>query len=598
MVLRDAGAVLTGPSPVLRTLRRCRAWRRLRRTALAGNRQCNEWSGRRRLSHTTSRPESWYQDAPRSARCTEAHFWGSADNGRLGLSRPAVYADPDCSGLGLCQGTPTAVGPFAAPIRDVALGAAHSLVLLQDGSVWASGLAADGQLGHAADVRGDEATAETVDTALTHWTSGWTRMLAATHDLWREWRAERRQRRSRWAPQRIQLPGVSGRVCSVAAGAAHSVLVTDAGEVYTLGRGSSGQLGVLERCADGSRWPPSRLQQPRRVDTLADAGVHVVAAAAGNDFTLVLGRDGSVYGFGAMRFGQLGIPAGEGELLEVASGTRILPLPRRLWTLAGEPVTSIVAGPSSAAAILQRSGRALAWGHLPHGTEREPQPVPALPGRVQRIALGYAHALALVQAEGTHSTLYAWGNNENGCLGVEHADQPLPPDVVDDGSRFLLGDSNALARAVSVTVPLRNRRETFSDIAAGFKTSYAVTCNAADRSIHLYSWGCGLSGALGMGLGRRRPPTTAAEGTEPSQKPPAVLLKGTAMSPVGSVDLWQPMHAACWQLRDVPGEGVAEEGSDAARAVSCCDWSAHVVAGFQFGAVFVRRKSASVDGAE
>ena len=51
-------------------------------------------------------------------------------------------------------------------------------------------------------------------------------------------------------PTRVVLPAGSGRVVSVSAGYAHTVLRDDRGLVYTLGQNENGQLGLGAGAAD------------------------------------------------------------------------------------------------------------------------------------------------------------------------------------------------------------------------------------------------------------------------------------------------------------------------------------------------------------
>jgi alpha-tubulin suppressor-like RCC1 family protein len=84
----------------------------------------------------------------------------------------------------------------------------------------------------------------------------------------------------------------TGEAGTVAAGAAHTVLVTPAGQVWTWGQNSSGQLG------DGTT-------TPRRVPTPI-AMADVVAVAAGAHHTLFLTSQGTVWAVGRNTDGQLG----------------------------------------------------------------------------------------------------------------------------------------------------------------------------------------------------------------------------------------------------------------------------------------------------
>ena len=89
------------------------------------------------------------------------------------------------------------------------------------------------------------------------------------------------------------LQGV--RVCQVAAGGSHSVVVAEDGRVLTFGWGSSGQLGHGD-------------QQDQLVPKVVGAlqGARVCQVAAGMMHSMVLAEDGRVLTFGAGRYGRLG----------------------------------------------------------------------------------------------------------------------------------------------------------------------------------------------------------------------------------------------------------------------------------------------------
>jgi alpha-tubulin suppressor-like RCC1 family protein len=95
-------------------------------------------------------------------------------------------------------------------------------------------------------------------------------------------------------PQPItELQGM--RLSAVACGAEHSLVVTSAGRLYTFGEGSSGALGHGDRCSQPI---------PRMVEGLQ--GIHVTSVAVGGNHSLVLSVAGVVYSVGSMLRGMLG----------------------------------------------------------------------------------------------------------------------------------------------------------------------------------------------------------------------------------------------------------------------------------------------------
>ncbi|XP_026187943.1 protein RCC2 homolog isoform X2 [Mastacembelus armatus] len=99
-----------------------------------------------------------------------------------------------------------------------------------------------------------------------------------------------------WGPHRygclndVQVSCVVSGPC-----AAHSLLMTTEGKLWSWGRNDKGQLGHGDT---------KRLEAPKLIEALGD---HViVAAACGRNHTLALTEDGTAYSFGENKLGQLG----------------------------------------------------------------------------------------------------------------------------------------------------------------------------------------------------------------------------------------------------------------------------------------------------
>ncbi|MDR1816703.1 MAG: M12 family metallo-peptidase [Puniceicoccales bacterium] len=154
--------------------------------------------------------------------------------------------------------------PAAIPaVAEIAAGGAHSLLLATDGSLWAAGDNAFGQLG--ADTGGADFSAVFV---------------------------------------RVAVPENTA-VTAVAAGARHTLLITDGGDLYGCGDNSDGQLGA----------DPAALPRAARPVLIAR---NVIAAAAGGAHTLFTDRAGTVFAVGANTLGQLGDGGGTERNFEPA----------------------------------------------------------------------------------------------------------------------------------------------------------------------------------------------------------------------------------------------------------------------------------------
>jgi alpha-tubulin suppressor-like RCC1 family protein len=168
----------------------------------------------------------------------------------------------------------------------------------------------------------------------------------------------------------IQIAAGTGSAMAVRVQARRgSVLRT----VWTWGNNSFGQLG------DGTTTDSATPVEVSGINVPA-----VTAISAGGGFSMVLGWDGSVWGWGANVYGELG------------TGTTTTEL-RPVQILDGA-VTAISAGESDALALL-RGGSVLAWGtglFGPGTSSLTPKVVPSLAG-VTQISAGADDSLAVHQ---------------------------------------------------------------------------------------------------------------------------------------------------------------------------------------------------------
>jgi len=160
--------------------------------------------------------------------------WGLNADGQLGTGTTAAQASPVQVGAGQLW-------------QQVETGASHSLALRADGTLWTWGQNADGQLG-------------TGTTA------------------------------SQLSPVQV-APAATWR--SVAAGTAHSLAVRADGTLWAWGQNADGQLGTGTTTTQTS-------------PTQVDPATNWVAAAGGTSFSLGLRADGSPWAWGANDNGQLG----------------------------------------------------------------------------------------------------------------------------------------------------------------------------------------------------------------------------------------------------------------------------------------------------
>ena len=347
-----------------------------------------------------------------------ARGWGRAAEGQLGLeSHDGVLESPRGGGcvlspalIGLCE------GDAPAAIQAVACGGMHTLLMTMprssrdDPVVFSFGRGAEGQLGTASEGLVPSSSA------------------AAAVDL------------------PTELPCVL-----VEAGGMHSCALSNHGHVFIWGDGSNGQLGlssnvreitprVLPSTAFEGRAQLER-KVPIKVSALEEGGreftvlgrkhapLRIESIACGMYHTVAITVEGELYSWGVNSDGQLGLDDTE---------TRYFPskLPGR-----HDAIQVACGGRHTIALGMRGDGAATVWscgcnnhGQLGHGdgyigatgawrlTEVE-----ALSDeQVVQISCGGAHTAAVT----SDGTLYTWGKNHNGQLGLGHVESVGGPTKV------------------------------------------------------------------------------------------------------------------------------------------------------------------------
>ena len=242
-------------------------------------------------------------------------------------------------------------------------------------------------------------------------------------------------------------------VGAVVAGDNYSVALKTDGTIFAWGDNSQGQLG------DGSQI--TRLS-PVAVTGLSD----VIAIAAGSLHTLAVKRDGSVWSWGSNGSGQLG---------DGTTTTRLAPVQIPNFT----DVVAVAAGASHSVA-LKKDGSVWSWGsNASHqlgngavgGQQLSPAQVVGITGASQ-IAARMLFSAALKTDGAPAGTVWTWGYNNFGQLG----------------------DGNGALRTTAHPV--------FSDAVAiglGETHMFAVQSNGTT-----WSWGANGSGQLGDGTNVQR----------------------------------------------------------------------------------------------
>uniref|UniRef100_A0A8C3U4A5 HECT-type E3 ubiquitin transferase n=1 Tax=Catharus ustulatus TaxID=91951 RepID=A0A8C3U4A5_CATUS len=241
---------------------------------------------------------------------------------------------------------PEHVGALDAQnIVAVSCGEAHTLALNDKGQVYAWGLATDGQLG----LPGTEECVRVPRLKIVHKKLPFFKLTCLNHFGYLflfSWGQNKYgqlglgyEYKKQTSPQMIKsLLGIP--FAQIAAGGAHSFVLTLSGAIFGWGRNKFGQLGLND---DNGKYVPTLLKSLR--------SQKVVHICCGEDHTAALTKEGGVFTFGAGGYGQLGHNSTSHEIN-----------PRKVFELMGSVVTQITCGRQHTTAFVPSSGRIYSFG--------------------------------------------------------------------------------------------------------------------------------------------------------------------------------------------------------------------------------------------
>ncbi|KAF6317256.1 HECT and RLD domain containing E3 ubiquitin protein ligase 4 [Rhinolophus ferrumequinum] len=238
----------------------------------------------------------------------------------------------------------------AQNIVAVSCGEAHTLALNDKGQVYAWGLDFDGQLGLLGSeecIRVPRNIKSLSDIHIVQVACGYYHSLALSKAsevfCWGQNKYGQLglgiDCKKQGSPQRIKsLLGIP--FMQVAAGGAHSFVLTLSGAIFGWGRNKFGQLGLND---ENDRYVPNLLKSLRTQK--------IVYICCGEDHTAALTKEGGVFTFGAGGYGQLGHNSTSHEIN-----------PRKVFELMGSIVTQIACGRQHTSAFVPSSGRIYSFG--------------------------------------------------------------------------------------------------------------------------------------------------------------------------------------------------------------------------------------------
>jgi len=408
--------------------------------------------------------------------------WGLNMSGQLG------------DGTTIDHDAPTAATGLSSGVAALAPGGNHTCVLVADGGLRCFGANSLGQLGN-----GNPGSSALASTAVSAMAAGVISIAAGgAHTCVLTsaggaqcWGDHSRGQLGNPAPGERHVPtpvyGLDHGLAALAAGAAHTCALTAAGGVQCWGDNIDGQLGV------GDTMSFSYI--PRDLTAL---GTGIAAVATGYYHTCALLSGGSVKCWGANGTGQLGDGSTTNRYLPVAVD------------LGGSAIA--IAGGGYHTCALMSGGGVKCWGNndggqLGHGDSGNiytaPVDVAGLPGGATAIAAGAFHACAVAGGG-----VYCWGSGYKGQLG------------------------NGGTSASTAPVAASGLGSDMATIAAGFYHTCALGNGGG-----VWCWGDNEQGALGDG------------GTTDSVVPVEVAGSGVAAITTGSYHTCALTIAggiACW----------------------------------------------------
>ncbi|MES1910326.1 MAG: hypothetical protein MHM6MM_002938 [Cercozoa sp. M6MM] len=380
---------------------------------------------------------------------TFAFAWGAGYHGQLGRKQQRGQKKYSNEPVFVAMEGNTSVAQVHA-------GGLHSTVVTSRGHVLSWGDGRSWQLGHEHEGFVSQATPRLVDSLAGEHTicqvaCGQSHTLALTRNgdmfSWgfgRYGQTGQGDRQNVRLPQKLApIPDLEGAaVVSISCGDKHSAALLSDGRVYTWGCGEHGQLGLgflgtssdvlvpTQVGPDFFRGENPNTHQDERENQLKAESHRIVQVECGAIFTAFVRADGAVF------------VSGFGEYLYPGQSQNFFYEPLRISLPRGTRVSRVACGQSHIVALTE-SKEVVTWGsgeygQLGHGVRHNSTIAKVvLPAskNVVSIAAGRYHSLALTGM----GTVYVWGNNDNGQLGLPQGDPTIVPKVLEAALPMVVG---------------------------------------------------------------------------------------------------------------------------------------------------------------
>ena len=375
------------------------------------------------------------------------YVWGKNSYGQLGV------------GDEVNKNTPIKVTAINGKVMELIIGYSFSVyAILEDGSLYSWGNNVSSNLGVGDEVNrntptkvnlpskikelittGSSVYALMEDSSLYSWGDNYSGQLGVGDEV------------NKNTPTKVNLPSKIKKL--ITTGSSVYAILED-GSLYAWGGNNSGELGVGDEVNKNT---PTKVNLPSKIKELITTGLSSYAIL----------EDGSLYAWGYNSDGQLGV----GD--EVNKNT-----PIKVTAINGKVMELIISNYISVYAILE-DGSLYAWGNNSYGqlgvgdeVNRNTPTKVNLPGKIKKLITSSSASYAILE----DGSLYAWGENYYGELGVgSNEDKNTPTKVTAINGKIMDLIIN-------------------SDNNSTYKSIFAIIKDGS-----LYAWGNNKGGQLGIG---------------------------------------------------------------------------------------------------
>lgn len=309
---------------------------------------------------------------------------------------------------------------------EIACGSSTTILLREDGTVWAWGSSSAGALGNCTETDSPSPVQISGLTGVTAISAACDYNIALLPDgtVW-SWGSNEYGGLGNGTKTNSNIPVQAiglDEVTAITGGSDHTLALKNDGTVWIWGNNSFGQIGDGTKNNEFSKNDPNNDQlTPVQVPGLT--GVRAIAASRGHN--LALKTDGTVWAWGRNDLGQIG----DGTNRERFTPVQVLGPDGSVFLT---DITMIAAGGfyGGNSAAVRNDGTLFLWGdnyngQLGDGSDTErllPGVVPGLDG-VKAVAIGGLHVIAL-KLDGS---VWTWGNNNDYQLGIGSGDDHNRP---------------------------------------------------------------------------------------------------------------------------------------------------------------------------